>query len=81
MMKKTILLIWILLFGVYVQTFAQSAKKLHKEALGAFLRSEYNASLDLLNQAYALEPENEDVLLLRGITFIRLYKGTEAICD
>jgi tetratricopeptide (TPR) repeat protein len=81
MMKKSIQLIWILLFGVYVQTSAQSAKKLHKEALGAFLRSEYNASLDLLNQAYALEPENEDVLLLRGKTYIRLNKATEAISD
>lgn len=81
MMKKSILLIWILLFGVNVQTFAQSAKKLHKEALGAFLRSEYNASLDLLNQAYALESENEDVLLLRGKTYIRLNKATEAIND
>lgn len=80
-MKKSILLIWVLCLGVFSQTFAQSAKKLHKEAFGAYLRSEYNISLDLLNQAYTLEPENEDVLLLRGRTFLRLNKANEAIGD
>jgi tetratricopeptide (TPR) repeat protein len=80
-MKKSILFIWVLCLGVFSQAFAQSAKKLHKEALGAYLRSEYNISLDLLNQAYTLEPENEDVLLLRGRTFLRLNKANEAIGD
>jgi len=80
-MKKSILFIWVLCLGVFAQTFAQSAKKLHKEALGAYMRSEYNISLDLLNQAYTLEPENEDVLLLRGKTFLRLNKTNEAISD
>ncbi len=80
-MKKSILLIWVICLGVFSQNFAQSAKKLHKEALGAYMRSEYNISLDLLNQAYTLEPENEDVLLLRGRTFLRLNKASEAIGD
>jgi len=80
-MKKSILFIWVLCLGVFSQTFAQSAKKLHKEALGAYMRSEYNISLDLLNQAYTIEPENEDVLLLRGRTFLRLNKAKEAIGD
>ena len=80
-MKKIHLVLLGILLGIHLQSFAQSAKKLHKEALGAFLRSEYNSSLDLLNQAYALEPENEDVLLLRGKTFLRLNKATEAIGD
>ena len=80
-MKKSILFIWVLSLGVFAQTFAQSAKKLHKEALGAYMRSEYNISLDLLNQAYIIEPENEDVLLLRGKTFLRLNKTNEAISD
>lgn len=80
-MKKIILVLFAILLGIQFQSLGQSAKKLHKEALGAFLRSEYNSSLDLLNQAYALEPENEDVLLLRGKTFMRLNKATDAISD
>lgn len=80
-MKKIIRITIVLLLGLNSFIIGQSAKKLHKEALGAFLRQEYNVSEDYLNQAYALEPDNEDVLLLRGKTFIKLNKVKEAIND
>ena len=62
-------------------TFAQSAKKLIKEARSLSETNDFKGAIDKLNQALQVEPTNGDAIFLRGTIYRKQENYPQALSD
>jgi tetratricopeptide (TPR) repeat protein len=73
-----------LLYGIMIMAlsggaYAQSAKKIHKEALGLYLNNEFEQALKMADQTLAVDPNYFEALLLKGQIYNKLQRPEEAL--